>query len=407
MTRKKQIIIPILILVVGTAGFFGLTAMKKPPEEKKKKNNTPIVAIEAINLAPLTLQVDSYGDVQPKYKTTLVSQVSGEIVELSKVFVRGGFVKKGQLLARIDPIDYEAALIDAQATMATAMSALENERALGQVAEREWKQINDTSPTELSLRKPQLAKELARVKSGQAAVLRAERNVERTEIRAPYDAMIESRNIGLGSFVAVGTSIGKILGTDTAEVRLPVADNHLKYLVNQGAGAKVVLTGVFGGFTATWPAKIVRNEGVIDAKSRMNFLVAEVNDPYHLVSNKEGTEIHVSKKPLRFGAYVSAHIEGSLINNITLVPRHLVVGEKVAILDSDSKLNFTPIEIVREQGAFVVANGLKQGDRLITSALDYPMQGMQLALAVEETAGEVVEDPNKTKEAIEASTVKE
>ena len=97
--------------------------------------------------------------MKPKYETLLVAQVNGEIVELNDIFVRGGFVKKGQLLARIDPNDYHAALIDAQANMASARAALEKEVAQGKVAEREWKQITDTSPTELSLRKPQLAQE--------------------------------------------------------------------------------------------------------------------------------------------------------------------------------------------------------------------------------------------------------
>ena len=112
--------------------------MKKPPEEKAKVDNTPIVAVEAITVAPMTLHVDSYGIVTPKYETEIVAQVSGEIVELSEAFVRGGFVEKDQLLARIDPSDYEAALIDADANLASALAALEQERAQGQVAESEW-----------------------------------------------------------------------------------------------------------------------------------------------------------------------------------------------------------------------------------------------------------------------------
>ena len=205
MATKKQIIIPIAILLVGIAGMAIFSSMKKPPEEKEKNDNTPIVTVERISVTPMTLEVSSYGMVKPKYETQLVAQVNGEIVELNEVFVRGGFVKKDQLLARIDPSDYQAALIDAQANMASARAALEKEVAQGKVAEREWKQIKDTSPTELSLRKPQLAQELARVKAAQASVLRAERNLERTEIRAPYDAMIESRNVGLGSFVSMGS----------------------------------------------------------------------------------------------------------------------------------------------------------------------------------------------------------
>ena len=241
MTRKKQIFVPIVILIAGILIFMLFSSMKKPPEEKEEIDNTPIVAVEQISVAPMTLQVESYGVVMPKYETELVAQISGQIVELSETFVRGGFVKKGQLLARIDPNDYEAALIDAEATMASARASLETERAQGRVAEQEWKRITDTSPTELSLRKPQLAQEIARVKAAQASILRAKRNLERTEVRAPYDAMIESRKVGLGSFVAMGSMVGKLLGTGIAEVRLPVADNQLEFLVDHGKNAKVNL----------------------------------------------------------------------------------------------------------------------------------------------------------------------
>ena len=381
MATKKQIIIPIVILAAGIAAMAVFSSMKKPPEEKAEVDNTPIVAVSDISVMPMTLEVNSYGMVTPKYETELIAQVNGEIVELSETFLRGGFVKKNQLLARIDPNDYQAALIDAQAAMATARAALETEVAQGKVAEREWKQITDTSPTELSLRKPQLAQELARVKAAQASVLRAERNLERTEIRAPYDAMINSRNIGLGSFVSIGTKIGHVLATDTAEIRLPVADNQLEFLANQGVNAQVNLFGKYAGKETQWSATIKRNEGVIDNKSRMGYLVAELNDPYQL-NNK--TEQNIT--PLRFGSYVNAKIVGNNIAQATSVPRHLVVNGKVAILDSDSRLHYVAIDIVRQQGSnVIVANGLIEGDRLIVSALDYPVDGMKLALVGDET----------------------
>jgi len=380
VATKKQIIIPIVILAAGVAAMVGFSSMKKPPEEKPEVDNTPIVAISNISVAPMTLEVSSHGMVTPKYETQLIAQVNGEIVELSDTFVRGGFVKKNQLLARIDPNDYQAALIDAQASMATARAALEKEVAQGKVAEREWKQITDTSPTELSLRKPQLAQELARVKAAQASVLRAERNLERTEIRAPYDAMIDSRNIGLGSFVSIGSKIGHVLATATAKVRLPVADNQLEFLMNQGVNAKVNLVGVYAGKATQWSATIVRNEGVVDNKSRMGYLVAELNDPYLLKATNQDSS------PLRFGSYVNARIIGNSIDQATLVPRHLITNGKVAILDSESKLHYVAIDIVRQQGSdVIVANGLADGDRLITSALDYPVDGMKLALASDET----------------------
>jgi RND family efflux transporter MFP subunit len=375
VATKKQIIIPIIILTTSIAAMIGLSSMKEPPEEKPEVDNTPVVAISNISISPMVLKVSSYGMVKPKYETELIAQVNGEIVELNEVFVRGGFVKKNQLLARIDPSDYQAALIDAQASMATAKAALEKELAQGKVAEREWKKMTDTSPTELSLRKPQLAQELARVKAAQASVLRAERNLERTEIRSPYDAMVDSRDIGLGSFVGVGSKIGHVLATKIAEIRLPIADNQLEFLNDQGIGAKVNLVAVFAGKSWQWDAEIVRSEGVVDSKSRMGYLVAELNDPYLLDSDNN------TQAPLRFGSYVNAQVMGKNIAQATLVPRHLLSNGKVAILDEDSKLLYVAIDIVRQQGNdVVVANGLADGDRLIISALDYPVDGMKLTL---------------------------
>jgi RND family efflux transporter MFP subunit len=386
VAHKKQIILPIVILAVGVITYFGFSSLKTPPEEKAEVDNTPIVTVENIIVAPMILNVSSYGIVKPKYETSLVAQVFGEIVELSDVFVRGGFVKKGQLLARIDPNDYHAALIDAQANMASARAALEKEVAQGKVAEQEWKLITDTSPSELSLRKPQLAQELANVKSAQASVLLAERNLQRTEIKAPYDALIDNRMIGLGSFVSVGTQIGKLLGTAIAEVRLPVADNELQFLIDQGHNAKVKLVGSYAGKSVEWLANIARNEGVIDNKSRMTYLVAEIQNPYLLkgapaemgvTGNNDASNI----VPLRFGAYVKAEILGVEIAHASILPRYLVVDDKVALLDNDSKLHYATIELVRQQGAnVVISNGLFDGDRLIVSALDYPVDGMKLAL---------------------------
>ncbi|GHF82986.1 efflux RND transporter periplasmic adaptor subunit [Thalassotalea marina] len=389
MTRKTKIILPIVILAAGVAVFFALMSMKKPPEEKEQVDNTPIVAVEEISVAPLTLEVGSYGVVKPKYETELVAQVSGQIVSLSPLFVRGGFVKEGQLLARIDPSDYQAALIDAEANLASAKASLKEEVARGKVAEDEWSRISNASPTELSLRKPQLAQEQARVKAAEASVLRAKRNLERTYIKAPYDAMIEERTVGLGSFVGTFNRLGKILGTEVAEVRLPVADNQLQFLVDRGADASVKLIGTFAGEEQSWTANIARSEGVVDDKSRMSYLVAEVKDPYML---NGGT----AQTPLRFGSYVNAQIIGKQLAKAASVPRHLINKDKVAILNSESKLQFVHVDIVRQDGAnVIISNGLSTGDKLIVSALDYPVDGMKLALpSAQEESSDTEQDAN-------------
>lgn len=399
MIRKKQIILPIVIIIIGGLAMFGFISMKKPPEEKPEVDNTPIVAVESITVEPMTLKVDSYGIVKPKYETELVAQVSGQVVELSPLFVKGGFIKKGQLLARIDPSDYNAALIDAEANLASAKASLQEERAQGKVAESEWKSITNSSPTELSLRKPQLAQELARVKSAQASVLRAKRNLERTEIKAPYNAMIESRMIGLGSFVGTGSKIGKVLGTAIAEIRLPVADNQLSFLQGNGVNSDVTLEGTYSGKTKVWNAKIERSEGVIDSTSRMSYLVAQIKDPYSLSADNKET-------PLRFGSYVNAKILGLEIAQASRVPRHLVDNGRVAILDDESKLHYSKVEIVRRDGRdVIISNGLSAGDQLIVSALDYPVNGMKLALISDEVSDESDKDADETESETQVAAI--
>jgi RND family efflux transporter MFP subunit len=372
VATKKQIILPIIVLGIGIAGLVGLSALKKPPEEKPEVDTTPLVSVEVINYQPMNFDVNSYGVVNAKYMTEIVAQVSGEIIYLDPNFVKGGFVKKGEILAKVDPSDYQSSLLDAQANIASSQASLVQERANAEVAIREWADITNREPTDLSLRKPQLAQELAKLKSAEASLNRAKRDLERTIIRAPYDALIDGREIGLGSFVSKGTPIGKVLNTDIAEVRLPIADKEMQYLAAKGVNANVNLSGQFAGSKQVWSGKIVRSEGVVDNKSRMTYLIAEINDPYGLTTDKN---------ELRYGTYVTAQIEGIQVGNVAVVPRHLVVNGAVAIMDADRTLKYKPVTVIRQDGAnVVITDGLESGMQLITSALDYPTDGMKVAL---------------------------
>jgi RND family efflux transporter MFP subunit len=387
VATKKQIIYPIVFLLVGIGGFIALKSMKKPPEEKKVEISVPVVSVEPIEVAPLQLKVGSQGVVEARYETRMVAQVNGQITVLAEEFVRGGFVKKGQLLARIDPSDYEAALIEAQANHASALASLEQEQAQGHVAKEEWKNVSDSAPSDLGLRRPQLKQEQAKVKAALASVKRAKRNLERTAVVAPYDALIDSRSIGLGSYVGTGTELGKLLSTQLAEIRLPVSANELQYLSNGGVNAYVELSSSVAGKQVIWKATIARSEGVIDAKSRMTYLVAEVQQPYG-----DNTE------KLRFGTYVTAKINGILLPSATLVARHLIIEGKVAVFSHDNKLHLKSVVITREQDSdAVITEGLASGENLITSAMDFPIEGMTLALKSDNASGsDDSVDANKT-----------
>lgn len=377
VASKKQIILPFAVLIGGIALAFAFSTMKTPPEEKPEQDTRPLIATQHVHFDAITLDVKSYGIVKPKDKTELIAQVGGQVISVAGQFVEGAFVKQGDILARIDPNDYEADLIEAQAGLAQASSALEIERAQAHVAKAEWERIkadaSDAIASQLYLRKPQLAEKMARYRSAQASVKRANRNLERTYIKAPYNAIINERSISLGSVVNQGSRLGALSAIAVAEVRLPVADNELQFLSNSGINANVTFSAQYAGKQTTWQAKIIRSEGVVDQKSRMSYLVAQLATPY--ANNSQ---------PLRFGSYINATIEGRALDNAIIVPHHLVKNNKIAILNNNLTLSFKTLNIIREQNGMIIANqGLNEGDQLITSALEYPTEGM--AVKIEET----------------------
>jgi len=377
MATRKQIIIPCLLFFCAMSITTILIALESPPEDKKIEEFVPIVKVQVIKATDLPMVVHSQGMIMPKESTVLVAQVGGKITKLSDAFIRGGFVKAGEVLAWIDDSDYQTQLIEAQASLASARASLQEEKAKGHVAEREWQQITNASPSELGLRKPQLALEVAKVRAATAGVSRAKRNLERTQIVAPYDAIVEDKKVGLGSFVSGGSVLGDVARVDVGEIRLPIAGKDLKFLINQGIKARVILSGTHNGKSIQWEGVIVRDEGIIDSKSRMNYLVAQINTPYEL------------DNPLKFGSYVSAKIIGKTIENAVLIPRYVIEDRGIAFMTDENTLHFESINIIRKQDEEVVISGQLSGhNKLIISALDVAIEGMKIAL-FDSTAGEI------------------
>lgn len=364
-------ILALVVLAVAVAVFLLLVMLKSEPPEEDREKRVALVETRTVEPAPMQLTVASQGLVQPKYQTALVAEVSGEVIRVNDAFVRGGFVGKGDLLAEIDPLNYEVNLENARASLASAEAALDQEMALSEVARVEWEDVQDTPAPALGLRKPQLAQARAQLIAARAALKRAEKDLQRTRIIAPYDALVTAREVSPGTFVNTGGAIGTLMDTSVAEVRLPIADNDLQYLPAGGVGVDVTLTA--GNKDETqWQTQIVRSEGVVDTDTRMRYLVAEVRDPYGLAANDP------SPVPLAFGSYVVATLAGYTLPDAVTVPRAHVKDSQVAVYQN-GKLAFKTVEVLRNTGGeSIVTDGLSTGDQLITTALDFPVEGMAL-----------------------------
>ena len=367
--RVVRVLLPVTILVICGLIAVTITSMKQQPKKKDEAALAPLVKTIAVKLETTTLKLTSYGVVKPKHQTSLIAEVSGRVINLSPIFVSGGIVKKDQLLAQIDPSDYEAALLDAQANLSRAKAALLEEQARGKVAAKEWQGASSKLPPELGLRKPQLAREQASVRSAQAALSRAQRNLERTNITAPYDALINNRQTDLSQFVTVGSVLGVVSSINTAEVRLPISNSDYAYLDHQIKNANVLLSRTENGQTISWQAKLIRDEGVIDQSSRMVYLVAEITEPYQ------------RQPKLKFGSFVDATIDGVKLQNIAKLPSYLYQEGFVTVLSDDRKLTQRPVKLFKRNKQFVfIKQGLQDGELVVVTKLEHLHDGMTVRL---------------------------
>lgn len=362
----------LLIIVIAAALAFLLSKARQAPEKKTETRQAPLVQLQEPRFTDLQYQVMSQGNVRAKTETTLVSEVSGKITGIADVFVAGGFFAKGDVLITVEQADYKTAVKAAEAALAAAKAALEEEKARARVAERDWLNYTAGKAPALGLRKPQLASALAKVQSAEADLERAQRDLNRTEIRAPYDGMVRSRNANLGQFVSRGNQLGVLLDTTVAEIRLPLALSDLADLGMQDSQLSALPVQLLAG-QQSWSATVVRTEGVLDEKSRVIHAVAELTDPYRRQQAGE---------PLRFGQFVSAVIAGRHASQVLQLPRHLLKpGNLVLVADTKLQLQLREVTLDRADATYAyIKAGLQAGDQLVVSPLANPLPGMQVRI---------------------------
>lgn len=372
--------IPLVILLLAIAGASVMVMSKQPPEKKEVKELPLLVDVEPVFYNDIGFTVSAQGNVSAKNQTTIAAQVSGKVVSIADNFVAGGFFRKGDILVSLEKEDFQTDVMLAEAELAQAEASLQEELARGKVAEQEWRSVNSVVPPELGLRKPQLAKEQANVKAAQAKLARAKRNLDRTNITAPYDGIVRTRNVDLGQFVSPGAAIGDVNATDVAEIRLPLTDADVAVLnLNDPATGQlqVELQAVVGGKVQQWMAKLVRTEGVLDTSNRLIYAIAEVFDPY--LRDTQSSNVAI----LRFGQFVSALIKGSGSESLIELPRNVIrLDNTVLTANDDNEVEIRDVNVVRsDENSVFISSGLRNGDRVITSAIPNPSNGLKIRIS--------------------------
>ena len=386
-------VLPVLIIVAAIV-VSALLRMSRPDAEQ----NDPlqlVVTVDAMSVAVVDsyITVPSQGTVEPRTRTNLVSEVAGQVVEVSPAFVAGGFFRQGDILVKLEDQDYRAAVRRAEASVASARSLLEQEKGQADVAQREWDRMTAEEQSrirarELYLRKPQLEEARARLASAEADLEQAMTDLAKTTITAPYDGLVSAKNTDIGQFVTTGASIAETFAVDYAEVRLPVPETKISFLdlppatgyKNDDYAPEVDLVSRIGDTEYHWTGKLTRTEGVLDTRTRVLFSVVQIEDPYNLYSNEMGRE------PLRIGTYVNAAIQGRLLEDVVVLPRYTLQSNNIIwTADNEGRLRPKTVEVLTINGDNVyISSGLKDGDQVVITRLENPLNGMQVQVNIAE-----------------------
>lgn len=379
ISKTLKFVLPVAIVVLALLAARLIGANK--PEPKTRDAQSRVLTVEATRLssASYPVVIRTQGTVQPTLSTTLVPAIAGTVIELNEAFVVGGRFSQGDLLLQIDPRDFEIALKQAQANLAQVDAQLEEELALAEQARAEWRSLGrGGQPSALTFREPQVAAARANRDAAVAQVEIAELDLERTQIRAPYEGIVSEKLIDLGQFVARGARVGSIHSIHAFDVRLPLSNRQLTYLALPESSsaiqaANVELNATIGSQQQLWIGSLVRAEGIDPLTQQLN-VIARISNPF--------TQ---SSRPLRSGQFVQALVQGQVLENVFVVPRSVLrEGREVLIVDNNNQIHRRKVTVAwSDDDVAAIDSGLVEGDVLVLTPMSTVADGTPVRATID------------------------
>lgn len=382
-------LVPVAILIGAIVGMRALILSK--PEVPRIEREAPPVFVETISVPETAPRVwiTAYGSVEPAREVALRPQVGGVVVDQNSKLIAGGLIGAGERLLKIDPRDYENALQQREASLASARAALQMEEGRRIVAQREWELLESTLPTtpesrDLALRVPIYEEKLAAVRAAESQLAQARLDLERTELRAPFNAMVISETVEVGQSISPQGDVARLVGSDAVYVDVSVPSRYLGWIRVPGAeggeAARVELTKELeAGLILTREGRVAGLLGDVDPNGRMARLRIELSDPFGLKTETPMAE------PFLVGDYVRARIEGPVLDHALEIPRvALREDDRVWVMSPEARLEVRDVEVLhRQEDTVILHGGVAAGERIVVSNLPEAVPGM--ALAIEET----------------------
>ncbi len=384
-----RVVLPVVFLIAGLASYALFS--KQPPQvaEPSPKPRPLEVRVEELKRKDFQVSVATHGLIQAHSQVNLTAQVGGRVQTIHSGFEVGAFFEKDEVLLALDPVDFEEALVNAKAQLAQTEFNLEQERIRAKQAKLNWDDLGyEEEPSEMVLRIPHVKLAESQLERAKEQLLSAQRNLERTKVRAPFDGRVLSRSAGLGQTIGAGSPLGIIIATDYSEVRLPVSTRFLGDISLpedlSDPPVEIVLRDCLAErANLAWPAKILRTEGALDASTLELFAVARVDDPFGLESDRV---------PLRIGQPVATAIPGRTLTDVFVIPREAVADlNRIRLVDPEAlTLRSAVISQLWEDDDVLVFNdpSIEDGTLLVLDRLVYAPDGGKVEIVNDGTLSE-------------------
>ncbi len=391
LKKSAKILIPILLIVLALGIGRIIIETTKKPEKKRPERTAYTAEVMSVKAGRESVKLRATGTVVPALKITLRSRVGGEIIEAAPEFIDGGSFKQGELILKIDPVDYQLALEQKKAALAESEYQLKIEEGQRDIAAHEWEILGSGNEApeadrELALRIPHMKYRAAKLEAAKAELEKAELDLARTEIRAPFNAVVVERRTDLGTQATVQDTLALLAGSDEFHVRASIPVDRLQWIkYDPGNGSEVTIIRSTG---EDRKGRVVRLESALEEKGRTARVLISVKNPL------EGGQ------PLLLNEYVRIEIEGAPVEQAFRIPRSALRDDQfVWLATKENTLEIREVEVAwRDATEVLVTGGLNDGERLILTSLSTPINGMKLRIAGEMPPKESMKKGSKRNE---------
>ena len=390
-------LLPVAVLAAGAAAALWLMETGPQAKSRPQTRNATLVACKSVDYGPQQTVISGMGTIAAASTVELKPRVNGEIVELNGNLVPGGYFRQGETLLKIDPTDYRLTVRELATDVAKAESDLQLEQGNQLIAQKEYKLLGEKVSDQeraLMLRRPQLENLRATLEAAQTKLDQARVDLARTEIKAPFNAVVQSRQVNLGTRASESIVLATLVGTDAYWVTVSVPVSQLRWIqIPQTKGDQGALVRIYDA--AAWgdgvfrQGRVIRLESGLEEQGRMARLLIRVADPLSLQPDS-------ARKPrMLIGSYVRVEIEGNAMASAVAIEREFIRnGNSVWVMNPDGNLAIRPVKIAfRGIDQLLITGGIEPGEQMVISDLSAPVAGMSLRIADDTTGQTATREP--------------